>query len=277
MLKPIILQIEGLGIPVLIDTPNEEPELRWSSDPDISADSPAYIFRDSAEIERFLNFAVNKRYINESCLSPIRVTAPVNAVTLSRAECEEQGIDPVNWDIVRVGLIISGNSSHGPVSDSLEWAGQRSDFLQDTHLQDAFKHAIVRKITAPQIVTHIESRQTLDAAEFMTGFQHSIKPQLLNSSQVLERLWGDLAVTDLDSINPDRAIGMLRQIKAAVEDNHTQENRMRKGLGMETKPELASFAAPQSAPASLDSNEHVEPQPIEPTPGPELFYAPRPR
>jgi hypothetical protein len=274
MRQPIVLQVEGLGIPVVISDASAKTELRWSSDPDIKADAAAYLFHDSKEIHQFLTFAVDKRFINENLLLPIRVTAPEGAISLPRAEAEAQGVDAQNWELVRVGLIINGNSNKGPVSDALEWVGDREEYADSKHMLEAYQHASHRGITNPIIVTHNEAHQTLAAAEFMTVFHHSIKPQLMNAHQVLERLTSELTGLEVDTLNPDRAVSILKQIKYAFDDAHEQDNILRMSLGMEPKP-LADLPAqaPKSQPSSTDAPV-AAPAP-EPEPSPELFRSPR--
>lgn len=274
MRQPIVLQVEGLGIPVVVSEPTAKTELRWSSDPDIRADAPAYLFHDSKEIHQFLTFAVDKRFINESLLMPIRVTAPQDAISLPRADAEAQGVSARSWDLVRVGLIISGNSNKGPVSDALEWVGDREEYANSAHMLEAYQHASNRGISNPIIVPHNESHQTLAAAEFMTVFHHSIKPQLMNAHQVLERLTSELSGLDVDAMNPDRAASILKQIKYAFDDAHEQDNNLRLSLGMDIKP-LADLPAPAPKPTPSQTESPVAAPTIEPEPSSELFRTPR--
>lgn len=274
MRQPIVLQVEGLGIPVVISDASAKIELRWSSDPDIKADAPAYLFHDSKEIHQFLTFAVDKRFINENLLLPIRVTAPEGAIALSRVEAEAQGVDAQNWDLVRVGLIINGNSNKGPVSDALEWVGDREEYADSKHMLEAYQHASHRGITNPIIVTHNEAHQTLAAAEFMTVFHHSIKPQLMNAHQVLDRLTSELLALDVDGINPDRAVSILKQVRSALGDAHEQDNVLRMSLGMETKP-LADLPDQAPKPQQSVTETPVAAPALEPEPSPELFRSPR--
>lgn len=274
MRQPIVLQVEGLGIPVVISDASAKSELRWSSDPDINADAPAYLFHDSKEIHQFLTFAVDKRFINENLLMPIRVTAPEGAISLPRAEAESQGVDAQNWDLVRVGLIINGNSNKGPVSDALEWVGDREEYADSKHMLEAYQHAKHRGITNPIIVTHNEAHQTLAAAEFMTVFHQSIKPQLMNAHQVLGRLTSELSSLDVDSLNPDRAASILKQIKYAFDDAHKQDNILRKSLGMEPKP-LADLPEQAPKPQPSQTEAPVAAPALEPEPSPDLFRSPR--
>lgn len=276
MRQPIVLQVQGLGIPVVASPASEKIELRWSSDPDIDADAPAYLFRDAREIEKFLTFAVDKRFINQSLLLPIRVDADKDAISLSRASAEDQGVDAVNWDLVRVGVVINGNSSMGPVSDTLEWIGTREEYQASAHMLEAFQHAAHREISNPIIITHNESHQTLAAADFMTAFHSSIKPQLMNAHQVLEQMTSELHTLDVDAINPDRAASILKQLQSALIDARHQDNILRESLGMDTKP-LSDLAAQQHASQPLEtatpgSSVTLEP---EPEPSPDLFRSPR--
>lgn len=274
MRQPIVLQVQGLGIPVVISDASAKTELRWSSDPDIKADAPAYLFHDSTEIHQFLTFAVDKRFINENLLLPIRVDAPHGATALARVEAEAQGVDAQNWDLVRVGLIINGNSNKGPVSDALEWVGDREEYADSRHMLEAYQHAKHRGITNPIIVTHNEAHQTLAAAEFMTVFHHSIKPQLMNAHQVLDRITSELLALDVDGINPDRAVNILKQVKDALGDAHEQDNVMRMSLGMETKP-LADLPDQTPKPQPSETEASGNAPAIEPEPSPDFFRSPR--
>lgn len=274
MRQPIVLQVEGLGIPVVVSGVSAKTELRWSSDPDTNADAPAYLFHDSKEIHQFLTFAVDKRFINENLLLPIRVTAPDGAISLSRAEAEAQGVDAQNWELVRVGLIINGNSNKGPVSDALEWVGDREEYENSKHMLEAYQHASNRGITNPIIVPHNEAHQTLEAAEFMTVFHQSIKPQLMNAHHVLDRLTSELLAIDVDGINPDRAVSILKQVRNALGDAHEQDNILRTSLGMESKT-LADLPVQAPKPQPSQTEAPVTAPTLEPEPSPELFRSPR--
>lgn len=276
MRQPIVLQVEGLGVPVVSNAPAENIELRWSSDPDISADAPAYLFRDANEVTHFLSFAVDKRFINQNLLSTVRVEADDDARWLPRAEAESQGVDAINWDLVRVGLIISGNSKDGPVSDALEWVGGREEYQEHGYMRAAFEYASRHKISGPTIVTHNEARQTLAAAEYMTNFHQSIKPQVMIAHQVLDRITAELHSLDLDVMSADRAKSTLQQVKAALIDAHEQENQLRESLGMESKPYADLSAGQNKRQPNADYDQAASPDiQLEPEPGPELFTPPR--
>lgn len=276
MRQPIILQVEGLGVPVVSNAPADKIELRWSSDPDISADAPAYLFRDANEVTHFLSFAVDKRFINQNLLSTVRVEADEDARWLPRAHAEAQGVDAINWDLVRVGLIISGNSKEGPVSDALEWVGGREEYQEHGYMRAAFEYASRHKISGPTIVTHNEARQTLAAAEYMTNFHQSIKPQVMIAHQVLDRITAELHSLDLDVMSADRAKSTLQQVKAALIDAHEQENQLRESLGMESKPYADLSAGQNKRQPNADHDQAASPDiRLEPEPGPELFTPPR--
>lgn len=277
MRQPVILQISRLGIPVLIDGQSGSPELRWSCDPDIKADAPAYLFRESVDIKDFLSFAIDKSFITESSLLPIRVNAPDDAVTMSREEAQRQGVSSDNWDSVRVGMIISGNTSKGPVSDALEWYGEREEYGNGVHVMAAFQYAKSKDISSPTIVPHNESSHTLVAAEFMTSFHHTIKPQLLNAHQVLNSLKTDLRSLDLETLNPDRALQILKQIKSAFSESDAQEQLLRTSLGMEVTPmpvRGADVVQPAQTPESIATAHAAAPAP-DPAPDSSLFRSPR--
>ncbi|WP_219096148.1 hypothetical protein [Pseudomonas sp. UMAB-40] len=276
MRQPVILQVNGLGVPVIVSGPSDVPDLRWSSDPDISPDAPAYLFRESTDIRNFLTHGIDKRFISESSLETIRVEAPESAMCISREEAISFGADASSWDMVRAGMIISGNAATGPVSDALEWVGERAEYQLGAHMMEAFQYARKREITNPIIIPHNESGHTLNAAEFMTNFHRTIKPQLLNAHQVLNRLSGELMALDLDAINPDRAHHILRQVQSAIADQQSQDNLLRQSLGMEVK-ELPVPEQPQTritaSTEEVASNYSVSVSPAEPDP--QLFRSPR--
>lgn len=276
MRQPVILQIQGLGIPVLLQNVDGSAELRWSSDPDIKADTPAYLFRDSAQIKQFMINAIDRRFVNETSMIPIRVEAPDDAVTLSRVDAERQGINSSNWECVRAGLIITGNSIKGPVSDAMEWFGDREDYDQGQHLLEAFQHAKRHDISSPIIVPHNEIAHTINAAEFMTKFHHSIKPQLLCAHQIFSRLSSELHALDIAAINPERAVRILAQLKDAITDVHAQDNRLRESIGVEPKAMMPVDPTP-SGPAPVQNEPATAPTvlAVEPEPEPHLFRSPR--
>lgn len=275
MRQPIVLQVEGLGVPVVISGPTAKVELRWSSDPDISADAPVYLFRDSNEVSQFLSYALDKRFMNKNLLQLIRVEADPAAQSLPRAEAEAQGVSPLNWDLVRAGLIISGNSNQGPKNDALEWLGTREDYSSHDHLRSAFEYATRHSITAPIIVTHNEAAQTLAAAEYMTNFHHSIKPQSMIAQQVMDQLTSELYSMDLPAMAPDRAKNVLIQVRSALIDVHDQVNQLRESLGLETRP-LSETTVLQTRRPITDVDQAPEPEiRPEPEPSPEFFTSPR--
>ncbi|NWD57478.1 hypothetical protein HX878_22395 [Pseudomonas veronii] len=278
MRQPVILQVHSLGVPVLISGPTETPDLRWSSDPDISPNAPAYLFRDASEIRNFLTHGIDRRFISESSLETIRVEAPDSAICISREEAINFGADNSSWDLVRVGLIVTGNASTGPVSDAFEWMGERAEYDEGAHMMEAFQFARKRGITGPIIVPHNESAHTMNAAQFMTDFHRTIKPQLLNAHQVLSRLSGEILAMDLGKINPNRAHHILLQVQTAIADQQTQDNLLRQNLGMEVKVHPAPVTGPehQTITASTEqvaSNHAVSAPPTEPDP--QLFRSPR--
>lgn len=273
---PIVLQIAGLGIPVVVDTGSDTVGLRWSSDPAIPADSPAYLLRDISEVRSFLIHGSDRRFLNEQSLKLLRVTAPAEAISISRSEAERQGVSADNWDQVRAGLVVTGNGNNGPVSEVLEWTGFRDEYEQGLHLLAAFEKAKNLSITSPTIVTHTECGSALRAAEFMTNFHKSVKPQLLNAHQVVTRLAGELQGVDLEAIEGIRAIRVLKQMRDALLEAHRQDNVLRAELGLPEK-ELAA-PAKQAPAAGAGEQQHFEQEVIHPEPAPEssMFRGPSP-
>jgi hypothetical protein len=113
----------------------------------------------------------------------------------------------------------------------------------------------------------------------MTNFHQSIKPQLLNAHQVLNRLKSDLRELDLETLNPDRALSILKQMKSAFSDADAQEQLLRVSLGMEVKPlavKSAEVALPTSTLDLIARAPETAPAP-EPEPESQLFRSPRMR
>ena len=275
--RPIVLQITGLGVPVVVDTGGETIGLRWSSDPTIPADSPAYLLRDIGEVRGFLLHGADRRFLNEQSLQVLRVDAPAEAISISRSEAERQGVSAENWDRVRAGLIVTGNGNNGPASEILEWTGYRDEYEQGQHVLAAFEQAKNKSITSPTIVTHTECGGALHAAEFMTSFHKSVKPQLLNAHQVVTRLAGELQGIDLETIEGIRAIRVLEQMRDALLEAHRQDNALRAELGL---PEKALPAPAKQSPAAGagELQRHADPEVVHPEPAPEssMFRGPSP-
>ncbi|WP_153785414.1 hypothetical protein [Pseudomonas sp. EMN2] len=273
---PIVLQIAGLGIPVVVDTGGDTIGLRWSSDPSIPADSPAYLLRDIGEVRGFLIHGADRRFLNEQSMKLLRVEAPAGAISISRSEAERQGVSADNWDQVRAGIVVTGNGNNGPISEVLEWTGFRDEYEQGLHVLAAFDKAKNMSITSPTIVTHTECGDALHAAEFMTSFHKSVKPQLLNAHQVVTRLAGELQGINLETIEGIRAIRVLEQMRDALLEAHRQDNALRVELGLPEK-ELPS-PAKRAPSAGAGEQQHAEPEVVHPEPAPEqaMFRGPSP-
>lgn len=218
MRQGLIVQIKGLGVPVQSpSTRNQEGfEVRWSSDPEVPGDAPAHVLIGQDELQRFLELAVDRRFVVADLLTLTPVTVPEDSNALSRLESIEMGIHPDNWNTVRVALVISGNASRGPVMDEIEWVGTREEYTEGTHMREAFEHAIRRGIRSPSIFPHTESGHILRAAEFLTDFRRQMKPSLRASEMMTNVLEANLVGLDLTHINADRAKHYLQEIQRAL-------------------------------------------------------------
>lgn len=136
--------------------------------------------------------------------------------SMSRADSLTFGINPDNWNTVRVALVISGNSSRGPVMDDLEWVGTRDEYSQGDHMREAFLHAQQRGIKAPAIYPHTNPGHLLRAAEFMTNFREQYRPSLRATETMARVLEANLSGLDVQSLHPDRAKHYLAEIQRAV-------------------------------------------------------------
>lgn len=229
-----ILQIKGMGIPVQAPSGRnmEGYEVRWSSDPEVPHDAPAHVLIGHDEVKRFLELAVDRRFVeaNLITLTPVQVPEEVNA--MSRSQTLKAGINPDNWNVVRVALIISGNSARGPVMDELEWVGTRDEYSQGNHMREAFLHAQHRGIKSPAIFPHTDSGHLLRAAEFMSEFRAQYRPSLRASERMAQVLEANLVNIDLQNIHPDRAKHYLLEIQRATQNLRDQRLHNLEDLGM---------------------------------------------
>jgi hypothetical protein len=213
-----ILQIKGMGIPV--QAPSERNmegyEVRWSSDPEVPVDSPAHVLIGHDEVKRFLELAVDRRFIEANLITVTPVQVPQDSNSMSRADSIKFGINPDNWNTVRVALVISGNSARGPVMDDLEWVGTRDEYSQGDHMREAFIHAQQRGIKAPAIYPHTNPGHLLRAAEFMSNFREQYRPSLRATETMARVLEANLASLDVQSLHPDRAKHYLGEIQRAT-------------------------------------------------------------
>lgn len=221
-----ILQIKGMGIPVQSASQQnlEGYEVRWSSDPQVHWDAPAHVLIGHDEVKRFLELAVDRRFVDANLLTMIPVQVADDVNSMSRAETIAAGVNPDNWNVVRVALIISGNSSLGPVMDELEWVGSRDEYAQGNHMREAFLHAQHRGIKSPAIFPHTDSGHLLRAAEFMSEFRSQFRPSLRASERMAKVLEANLVGLNLADIHPDRAKHYLLEIQRATQN--LQEQRL---------------------------------------------------
>ncbi|MCF6783715.1 hypothetical protein [Stutzerimonas stutzeri] len=229
-----ILQIKGMGIPVqsASDRNMEGYEVRWSSDPQVHPDSPAHVLIGHEEVKRFLELAVDRRFIEANLLTVTPVQVDDNVNSMSRSEALEAGINPDNWNVVRVALIISGSSSLGPVMDELEWVGTRDEYAQGSHMREAFLHAQHRGIKSPTIIPHTDSGHLLRAAEFMTEFRSQFRPSLRASERMAQVLESNLVNLDLANVHPDKAKHYLVEIQRATRNLREQKLLNLEEIGM---------------------------------------------
>ncbi|ENA27124.1 hypothetical protein HMPREF1487_09337 [Pseudomonas sp. HPB0071] len=217
MQNGIIIQIKGLGVPVQVPTSRNEEgyEVRWSSDPEVDSDAQTHLLIGHDELKRFIDLAVDRRFVIADLISLTQVSVQPGQNSLSRERAIEAGVNPDNWDTVRVALVISGNSSRGPVMDDIEWIGSRQEYAEGEHLREAFVHATRRGIKAPSIFTHSDHDcgHLLKAAEFINSFRRQLKPSLRAADVMTRAIVTNLCSMDLTNINADRAVFYLREIQ----------------------------------------------------------------
>jgi len=223
MKNQTIIQVTGLGVPVQAPTNrnHEGFEVRWSSDPDISPNARVHVLGSEKELRRFIQLAVDQRFVTSDLLKIIPVVVPDGGNSLSRDEAIRAGVSPESWDLVRVALVISGNSSRGPIMDEIEWAGTREEHTEGAHMREAFEHAQRRQIRHPSIFSHNQSGHLQQAASFMAEFQRQMRPSLRAVEEMNKALERALLQLDTHNLNGDRAVHYLRQLQQAVIDRQT--------------------------------------------------------
>lgn len=260
-----ILQVKGMGIPV--QAPNgrnmEGYEVRWSSDPEVPLNAPAHVLIGHDEVKRFLELAVDRRFVDANLLTLTPVQVPVDVNCMSREQTLAAGINPDNWNVVRVALIISGNSTRGPVMDELEWVGTRDEYAEGNHMREAFMHAQHRGIKSPAIFPHTDSGHVLRAAEFITEFRAQYRPSLRASERMAKVLEANLAELDLSNIHPDRAKHYLLELQRATQNLREQQINNLEDIGMDDAMQMRRAQDDRDALAEAAT-------PRRPKPGPTL-------
>lgn len=217
MRKGTIIQIKGLGIPVQSPTDRnlEGYEVRWSSDPEVAVDAPAHVLIGHEALTRFIELAVDRRFLVADLMTVTPVTVPDNSNSLSRSLSEAAGINPDNWNTVRMAMVISGNGPRGAVMDEIEWVGSRDEFNEGAPLAEAYAHAKHRQIKMPSIHKHTESGHIMRAAHFFGEFRRQLKPSLRAAEMMARVLEQNLCSLDLTAINGDKATHYLMEIQRA--------------------------------------------------------------
>ena len=233
MKNQVIIQVAGLGVPLRHPTKNLAAgyEWRWSSDPDVSPDSPVHVLGSQKEVERFIRLAVDKRFLDANMIEIIPVVAD-DSNTVSREMAIAAGADAENWNIIRVALVISGNSKHGPIMDEIEWAGARDEYAEGQHMMESHEHAKRRGIGHPSIFHQNESGHIMRAANFLDEHYRQMRPSLRAAQEFNKGMERALLELDVENINPDRAKVYLQQLRDGLVDRvlveqHTAKDTLR--------------------------------------------------
>ncbi|KKN80610.1 hypothetical protein LCGC14_0328290 [marine sediment metagenome] len=257
MKNQVLIQVKGMGVPVQAPTARNADgfEIRWSSDADISPDCPVHVLSDKKQLERFVQLAVDDRFRSADLIQIIPVVVPDGSDSLTREQAINLGADPENWNMIRVAMVISGNSSRGPIMDEIEWAGTREEHAEGAHMQEAYEHAHRRKINHPSIFSHNQGGHLQKAASFMNEFQRQMKPSLRAAEEMTKGHERALLSMDLDNLNPDRALFYLKQMQTSLIDRiSVQQLNVHDSM----KPVVnQSSDTPVEAPAES----HVKPSP----------------
>ena len=100
MRNGIIIQIKGLGVPVQAASNRNTDgyEVRWSSDPEVSTDSPTHVLIGQKELQLFVELAVDSRFVVADLMNLIHVQVPEGVNAVSRHQAIAAGVNPDNWD-----------------------------------------------------------------------------------------------------------------------------------------------------------------------------------
>jgi hypothetical protein len=232
--KGMIIQVRGLGVPVQSPSDRNQDgyELRWSSDPEVPESAPAHVLIGQDELHRFVKLAVDPRFLEAKMLSLTPVEVPEGVNAMSRADTVAAGVNPDNWDVVRFAFVIGGNTSHGPVLDTIEWVGTREEYAEGGHMNEAFEHARNRDIKNPTITPHTERSGLMQAAHFINEFIRQMKPSLRVADMLAKHLEEAICNSDFTGINADRAHHFLFEIQNAFQQRreHLRHEMVENGI-----------------------------------------------
>lgn len=266
----VLLQVKSLGVPVQAPSQRNQAgyEIRWSSDPEVSTSCPVHILIGDRELKKFLQVSVDPSYIKSDMLTVTHVTVAPGQNNLTKDECIAHGASKENWDLVRVGLVISGKTDRGPVMDTLDWIGSRTEFKDGYHKHAALKHASSRGISHATIHTHTDASNLLMAADFIRKIRIDMKPSLRTSELVRNLLEEAMVNEDVSQYTPEKAKHVLSEIQRAfvtsreqrlseLEDSGIKELTSRR----EAQDKLDDLAQPTPQHQQQDSTayEHDEP------------------
>lgn len=250
MKNQVIIQVAGLGVPLRHPTKNLTAgyEWRWSSDPDVSPDSPVHVLGSQKEVERFVQLAVDKRFLDANMLEIIPVVAD-DSNTVTREMAIAAGAEPENWNIIRVALVISGNSKRGPIMDEIEWAGGRDEYAEGQHMMESHEHAKRRGISHPSIFHQNESGHIMRAANFLEEHYRQMRPSLRAAQEFSKAMERALLNLDVENINGERAKLYLQQFRDALIDlsvveQHTTKDTLRQEALQATEADVTKPSSP---------------------------------
>lgn len=255
MRNGIVLQVQGLGVPVQVPSNRVEAgfEVRWSSDPESSPDAHAHVLQGHQEVQRFLALAVDPRFLQGDLIKIVPVEVDDEQSTLSKSACVALGVSPDNWSNVRVALVVTGNTGRGPVMDTLEWLGSREEYAAGAPMREALQHAQARGMRSPSFFTQQEGGHLLRAAEFMQNFRRQMKPSLRYAEVMQEKIMQSIIQSDFSNINGERAAHYLRQAQEAMRQCQEQRINELEDLGVD---DALLLKKAQDARDALDADHH---------------------
>ena len=254
MNNALILEVDSLGTPVHHPNPNAQTgyEWRWSSDPEVSIDAPVHVFNSQKELQRFIQLAVQRQFLDAEKMKIIPITQSGKTNSITRQDAIAVGANPDNWNTIRLVIAVSGKSSRGPMIDALQWCGPRDDYNDGLHMQEGYLHAKAREWTDPHIYTPKEASRVRVAASVIAQHEQQMRPELRAAQEMARALETAVMNLDLSTVNPERAMAYLSQLKDAFIARAEVEQDPLVAAALAQAPEQAAEQEP-SSPATSSS------------------------
>lgn len=210
----IIIEIDGLG--VLVRHPNPQLrdgiEVRWSADPEVSANAPAHVLKNLEEVVAFFRTcAVPKHLLCREKMHVISVPFPKGEPSLSRKDCLAAGAKPSSWDMVRTPLCLIGKSLNGPQVLWHLWQGSRSDHQNLQHLSDGLQIAQSKGIAPALVLADQDLKKMELATRSLSSFRDEMHPAQRVARIALSHLHQKILTSNLSQMPEQGALSLLHE------------------------------------------------------------------